>query len=82
MVAEAIAVRFKLGDIEISAYQLVENNLPRQLFTHRQIGEVIGKTKASAQKFCQLHESELPPTVTAIVSDKPRPVALSSWEAA
>jgi len=82
MVAEAIAVRVKLGEIEFSGYQVVEDNLLSVLFTHRQIGEIIGKTKASAQKFCKTHEQELPPTLTAIVPDKPRPVALSSWMAA
>jgi len=82
MVAEAIAIRVKLGEIEVSGYQVVEDNLLSVLFTHRQIGEIIGKTKASAQKFCKTHEQELPPTVTAIVPDKPRPVALSSWAAA
>lgn len=82
MVAEAIAIRVKLGEIELCGYQVVEDNLRRILFTHRQIGEPIGKTKASAQKFCKEHEQELPPTVTAVVPDKPRPVALSSWSAA
>ncbi|MGB7444203.1 MAG: hypothetical protein WA919_24315 [Coleofasciculaceae cyanobacterium] len=82
MVAQAIAVRFQLGDIEIEAYQLAEEKTKRLLFTHRQIGEVVGKSKGSAQKFCKSHEQELPPTVSAIVPDKPRPVALSSWEAA
>jgi hypothetical protein len=52
------------------------------LFTYRQIDKIIGKNKSSAQKFCKTHEQELLPTVTAIVPDKPRPVALSSWSAA
>ncbi len=82
MVAEAIAVGFTLGDIKVEGYQLMEDNLRRILFTHRQIGEPVGKTKASVQKFCKEHEQELPPTVTAVVPDKPRPVALSSWTAA
>lgn len=78
----ALAIRFKLGDIEVSAIQLVEDGLSRLLFTHRQMGELVGKSKGSAQKFCKDHEQQLPPPVTAIVPDKPRPVALSSWEAA
>ena len=82
MVAEANLVRFKLADIEVEAYQLANDSIERLLLTHRQIGEVVGKSKGSAQKFCKSHEQELPPTVTAIVPDKPRPVALSSWEAA
>lgn len=82
MVSEAIAVSFKLGDIEVSAYRITEDNQPRLLFTHRQMGELIGKSKGSAQKFCKAYEQELPPPITAVVPDKPRPVALSSWEAA
>lgn len=82
MVASTKAVCLKLEGIEVSAYQLVEDNSSSLLFTHRQIGEIIGKSKGSAQKFCKDHEHELPPTVTAIVPDKPRPVALSSWDAA
>ena len=82
MVASAFAVCLKLGDIEVSAYQVLQDNQPRLVLTHRQIGEIVGKTKASAQKFCKANEQELPPTVTAVVPDKPRPVALSSWAAA
>lgn len=82
MVASTKAVCLKLGDIEVCAYQLLEDNSGRLLFTHRQIGEIIGKSKGSAQKFCKTHEQELPPTVTAIVPDKPRPVALSTWDTA
>lgn len=78
----ALAICFQLGDIEVFAIQLVEDDLRRLLFTHRQMGELVGKSFASAQKFCKEHEQELPPPVTAIVPDKPRPVALSSWEAA
>ena len=82
MVAQANLVRFQLADIEIEAYQLASDQTLPLLFTHRQIGEVVGKSKGSAQKFCKSHEQELPPTVSAIVPDKPRPVALSSMEAA
>jgi hypothetical protein len=82
MVATATTVCLKLVNIEIPAYQVVENNAKRLWLTHRQIGEPVGKSKGSAQKFCKTHEAELPPTLAAIVPDKPRPVALSSWEAA
>jgi hypothetical protein len=82
MAAEARAIRFQLGLIEVSGYQLACEEAQRLLFTHRQIAEVVGKSKGTAQKFCKSKESELPETVTAVVPDKPRPVALSSWEAA
>jgi len=82
MAPEANPVQINLGNITVNAYQLAEDDLCRLLLTHRQIGEPIGKTKASAQKFCKEHEQELPSTVTAVVPDKPRPVALSSWSAA
>ncbi len=81
MAPEANPVQINLGNITVNAYQLAEDDLCRLLLTHRQIGEPIGKTKASAQKFCKEHEQELPSTVTAVVPDKPRPVALSSWSA-
>jgi hypothetical protein len=82
MAAEARAIRFQLGLIEVSGYQLACEEAQRLLFTHRQIAEVVGKSKGTAQMFCKSKESELPETVTAVVPDKPRPVALSSWEAA
>jgi hypothetical protein len=82
MAAEARAIRFQLGLVEASGYQLACEEAQRLLFTHRQIAEVVGKSKGTAQKFCKSKESELPETITAVVPDKPRPVALSSWEAA
>lgn len=80
MAAEARAVRFQLGNIEVSAYQLTSDQ--RLLFSHRQIAEVVGKSKGTAQKFCKSKENELPETVRTVVPDKPRPIALSSWDAA
>ncbi|MFP4100969.1 hypothetical protein [Coleofasciculus sp.] len=82
MAAEARAVRFQLGNIEVSGYQLTSDQDQRLLFTHRQIAEVVGKSKGTAQKFCKSKENELPETVKAVVPDKPRPIALSSWDAA
>ncbi|MEQ9549114.1 MAG: hypothetical protein RIM23_05800 [Coleofasciculus sp. G3-WIS-01] len=82
MAAEARAVRFQLGNIEVSGYQLTSAQDQRLLFTHRQIAEVVGKSKGTAQKFCKSKENELPETVKAVVPDKPRPIALSSWDAA
>lgn len=63
----ALAICFKIRDTEVSAIQLVEDDLRRLLFTHRQMGELVGKSFASAQKFGKEHEQELPPPVTAIV---------------
>ncbi|MEQ8752698.1 MAG: hypothetical protein RID09_04150 [Coleofasciculus sp. G1-WW12-02] len=82
MAAEARAVRFQLGNIEVSGYQLTSDQDQRLLFTHRQIAEVVGKSKGTAQKFCKSNENNLPETVKAVVPDKPRPIALSSWDAA
>ncbi|MFP4412822.1 hypothetical protein [Coleofasciculus sp.] len=82
MAGEARAVRFQLGNIEVSGYQLTSDQDQRLLFTHRQIAEVVGKSKGTAQKFCKSNENELPETVKAVVPDKPRPIALSSWDAA
>ncbi len=52
------------------------------LFTHRQIGEAVGKTKGTAQRFLKQHADDFPPPVTASIPDKPRPVPLTSWKAA
>jgi hypothetical protein len=82
MAGEARAVRFQLGNIEVSGYQLTSDQDQRLLFTHRQIAEVVGKSKGTAQKFCKSNENDLPETVKAVVPDKPRPIALSSWDAA
>ncbi|MGK7875395.1 MAG: hypothetical protein AB4426_19470 [Xenococcaceae cyanobacterium] len=79
---EATAVWLTLGDSKIQAYQLTQNNQRLIVFTHRLMADPVGRSKGTAQKFCKTHEQELPPTITAIVPDKPRPVALSSWEAA
>jgi len=82
MAAEAKAVRFQFGNIEVSGYQLTSDQDQRLLFTHRQIAEVVGKSKGTAQKFCKSNENNLPETVRTVVPDKPRPIALSSWDAA
>ncbi len=78
MTPTAQKVCYKLGDFSIEAYQL-DGQI---LFTHRLIGETVVKTKSTAQRYCKLHEGELPTPVTAMVPDKNRPVALSSYRAA
>ncbi len=78
MTPTAQKVCYKLGDFSVEAYQLDG----QVLFTHRLIGETVGKTKSTAQRYCKLHEGELPTPVTAMVPDKNRPVALSSYQAA
>lgn len=79
---EAEAIKVEIGEFTISAYSLSQESQRQILFTHRLMAEIIGRSKTTAQKFCKENETKLPKTVRAIVPDKPRPVALSSWQAA
>ena len=79
---EAEAIKVKVGDWTISAYSLQQESQRQILFTHRLMAEAIGRSKTTAQKFCKQNEAQLPTPIQAIVPDKPRPVALSTWEAA
>ena len=51
--AQKVTVRVK--DFSVEAYQLTIDERDLLLFTHRQIGEIIGKTKATAQNFLKKH---------------------------
>ena len=82
MTAAAQKVTIVVHEFQIEAYQLTEDGQNLLLFTHRQIGEIVGKTKGTAQKFIKQHADEFPPPVTASIPDKPRPVPLTDWEAA
>jgi hypothetical protein len=59
MTAAAQKVTIQVHQFQIEAYQHSEGG--ELLFTHRQIGEAVGKTKGTAQKFLSSHE----PRVTA-----------------
>ena len=82
MTAAAQKVTIIVSEFQIEGYQLTLEGEPLLLFTHRQIGEIVGKTKATAQRFLKQHADEFPPPVTASIPDKPRPVPLTDWKAA
>ena len=63
MAAVAQKVTIGVKEFQISAYQLDENGRSLLLFTHRQVGEIIGKTKATARHFLKKHAEELPPPI-------------------
>ncbi len=82
MTAAAQKVTIVVHEFQIEGYQLTLEGEPLLLKTHRQIGEIVGKTQATAQRFLKQHAEQFPPPVTASIPDKPRPVPLTSWEAA
>ena len=49
MTAAAQKVTIVVHEFPIEAYQLTEDGQNLLLFTHRQIGEIVGKTKGTAQ---------------------------------
>ena len=57
---QATKITIPVEDFQIEAYQLKVKSELKLLFTHRQIGEIIGKTKATAGSFLRKHASELP----------------------
>ena len=59
----ATKVTIPVGDFQLEAYQIKVESELKLLFTHRQIGEIIGKTKAAAGSFLRKHAEELPPPV-------------------
>jgi len=85
MTAAAQKVTLKVNQFQIEAYQLTEGG--ELLFTHRQIGEAVGKTKGTAQKFLSSHADELPPPIKATIPERrgvialtPAPSALAYWQ--
>ncbi|NEO99566.1 MAG: hypothetical protein F6K58_12980 [Symploca sp. SIO2E9] len=82
MTAAAQKVIVKADEFDIETYQLIIDGRNLLLLTHRQIGEIVGKSKEAAQRFIKQHANNFPPPVKAFIPDKPRPVPLTSWEAA
>ena len=66
--AQKVTVRVK--DFSVEAYQLTIDERNLILFTHRQIGEIVGKTKATAQKFLKQHAEDLPEPIKAKIPDR------------
>jgi hypothetical protein len=82
MTAVAIKVTLPVKEGYLEAYQLSSDGQPKLLFTHRQIGEVVGKTKEAAQRFLKQQGDAFPQAVRAKIPDKHHPVPLTTLEAA
>jgi hypothetical protein len=77
MVVAAKKVCLKFEKVLVEAYQIASNEREQLVLTHRQIGESIGKTKETAQRFLKQHQNEFPEFILAKILDRPRPVALT-----
>ena len=82
MTTVAIKVTIIVGEFKIDAYQLKGDGETHLLFTHRQIGEIIGKTKATAQNFLKKHAASLPDTIKAGIPSRKGAIALTPWQGA
>jgi hypothetical protein len=82
MVVAAKKVCLKFEEVLVEAYQITSNEQEQLLLTHRQIGESIGKSKETAQRFLKQHQNDFPEPILAKIPDRPRPVALTPIETA
>ncbi len=70
MTPTAQKVTVQVKDFSIEAYQLIIDERNLILFTHRQIGEIVGKTKATAQNFLKKHAQDLPEPTNAKIPER------------
>ena len=80
MTAAAQKVTIQVKEFQLEAYQLAVSG--ELLFTHRQIGEIVGKTKGTAQKFLANHTDELPPPIKATIPERRGAIALTPAQSA
>lgn len=71
-------VKISVGNFILEAYQGEEGIL----FTHRQIGEAVGKTKEASQRYIKKRESELLPPIKVRIPERKGLIALTQWESA
>jgi hypothetical protein len=71
-------VKISVGNFILEAYQREEEIL----FTHRQIGEAVGKTKEASQRYIKKRESELLPPIKVRIPERKGLIALTQWESA
>ncbi|MDJ0719091.1 MAG: hypothetical protein QNJ54_33505 [Prochloraceae cyanobacterium] len=79
-VAQKVTILVKKFQSE--ADQLTIDDRTLVLFTHRQSGEIIGKTKATAQKFRQQNAEQLPEPIKAYIPERRRQIPLTPPTAA
>jgi hypothetical protein len=82
MTASAIKVTIIVGEFKLDAYQLNELGETHLLFTHRQIGEIVGKTKATAQNFLKKQADSLPEPIKANIPSRKGTIPLTPWQSA
>jgi ParB-like chromosome segregation protein Spo0J len=82
MTASAIKVTILVGEFKLDAYQLNLDGETHLLFTHRQIGEIVGKTKATAQNFLKKQAADLPEPIKGIIPSRKGTIALTPWQGA
>ena len=82
MTASAVKVTILVGEFKLDAYQLNHDGETHLLFTHRQIGEIVGKTKATAQNFLKKQAADLPEPIKGIISSRKGTIALTPWQGA
>jgi hypothetical protein len=80
MTAAAQKVTIQVQEFQLEAYQ--HSLCGELLFTHRQIGEAVGKTKGTAQKFLSSHASELPAPIKATIPERRGAIALTPAQSA
>lgn len=78
--AEKVTILVK--DFKIEAYRLDLGDCQQLLFTHRQIGEIIGKSKATARTFLKNNAVELPEPIKARIPARRGEIPLTLPEAA
>jgi hypothetical protein len=82
MTAPAVNITIIVGEFNIDAYQLKDGGESHLLFTHRQIGEIVGKTKATAQSFLKKHAASISETIKASIPSRKGTIALTPWQGA
>jgi hypothetical protein len=82
MTPVAQKITLSLEQRQIEAYQLSADGQIQLLFTHRQIGEAVGKTKEAAQRFLKQQSDLLSEPLKAKIPSKPHPVPLTPLSSA
>ncbi len=79
----ATPIKIKLDEaITLDAYQIHQEGEEITLFTHRQISEAVGRSKSTVHSFLKKNVSDFPEPIYAKIPDRPRPVPLTSFDAA
>jgi len=75
-------VLIKVKEFNLEGYLVKIDNNDRLLFTHRQIGEIVGKSKATAQNYLKKNAGELPSPIKTKIPDRRGEIPLTLPEAA